>query len=223
MIFSLDNLLTPEELSSMTDRLDSKDFIDGKETAGWHAKTVKENTQLSARATYSQEIKDLVRKALIENPLFQAATHPKSIHSMLISRYEAGMFYGKHVDNAIMGKKQPCRADISFTLFLNDPESYEGGELTIEDFPEERQYKLAAGSAIIYPSNKLHEVKLVTKGVRLVVVGWVHSFVRDSNKREVLFELDTVKRSLFNKEKNSTEFNLISKIHSNLLREWSEL
>jgi len=224
MIFSIDNLLTAENLAFISDRIDNKDFIDGKKTAGWHAKTVKENTQLSPEVNYSQAIKDLIRTALIKNPLFKAATQPKAIHSMLISRYESGMSYGKHVDNAIMGRgAHRYRSDISFTVFLNDPNSYEGGELAIENTESETEYKLAAGSAIVYPSNKLHEVKLVTKGIRLVAVGWVHSFVRDPNKREILFDLDTVKRSLFQKQGNSIEFNLLSKTHSNLLRQWSEV
>jgi len=224
MIFTIENLLTAEQLFSIQDRLNIKDFIDGKKTAGWHAKTVKENTQLAPEANYSQEIKQSIRQALIKNPLFQAATQPKAIHSMLISRYEAGMSYGKHVDNAIMGRGEKCyRSDISLTVFLSDPNSYEGGELAIENFETQSEYKLAAGAAIVYPSNKLHEVKSVTKGIRLVAVAWVHSFVRDPQKREILFDLDTVKRSIFNKEGNSIEFNLLSKTHSNLLREWSEL
>ena len=143
---------------------------------------------------------------------------------MLISRYEAGMSYGQHVDNAVMGTGQSrYRSDISLTVFLCDPGTYEGGELTLCDLEEERSFKLELGSAVIYPSNKLHRVEPVTKGVRLVAVAWVQSLIRDTHKREILFDLDTVRRSLFKKQGKTIELDLISKSHSNLLRQWSEL
>ena len=224
MIFSIDNLLTAQELSFISDRLNTKDFIDGKKTAGSQARIVKNNTQLSTEAAYGKEIKDLLKKALLRNPLFQAAGQPKTIHSMLISRYQAGMSYGQHVDNAVMGTGQSrYRSDISLTVFLCDPSTYEGGELTLCDLEEERSFKLELGSAVIYPSNKLHRVEPVTKGVRLAAVAWVQSLVRDTHKREILFDLDTVRRSLFQKQGKTIELDLISKSHSNLLRQWSEV
>ena len=223
MIFSIDNLLTAQELSSISDLLNTEDFVDGKKTAGWQARIVKNNTQLNSEAPYSKEIKELVAKALKRNPLFQAAVKPKAIHSMLISRYQKGMSYGQHVDNAIMGTdRYRYRSDVSFTVFLCDPSNYEGGELTLCDMEEERSFKLDAGSAVIYPSNKLHRVEEVTEGIRLAAVGWVQSLVRDLNKREILFDLDTTKRSLFEKYGKSIELDLISKSYANLLREWSE-
>ncbi len=224
MIFTIDNLLTPEQLAIISERLKTDDFIDGKKTAGWHARIVKENTQLSNKATYAKEIKDLIKVALEKNPLFKVATQPKIVHSMLISRYETGMSYGQHVDNAIMGTGNSCyRSDISLTVFLNDAASYEGGELVIEHVEGERRFKLEAGSAIVYPSSTLHRVEPVAKGVRLVAVAWVQSLVRDPQQREILFDLDTVRRSIFQKEGKTIEFDLISKSHANLLRQWSQL
>ncbi len=224
MIFTIDNLLTPEQLAIISERLKTDDFIDGKKTAGWHARIVKENTQLSSKATYAKEIKDLIKVALEKNPLFKVATQPKIVHSMLISRYETGMSYGQHVDNAIMGTGNSCyRSDISLTVFLNDAASYEGGELVIEHVEGERMFKLEAGSAIVYPSSTLHRVEPVAKGVRLVAVAWVQSLVRDPQQREILFDLDTVRRSIFQKEGKTIEFDLISKSHANLLRQWSQL
>ncbi|MBE9041978.1 Fe2+-dependent dioxygenase [Oscillatoriales cyanobacterium LEGE 11467] len=223
MIFSIDDVLTPEELQHITDRLDPKDFIDGKLTAGWHAKLVKHNTQLTKKADYTEELTQKVTAALWRHPLFKVATQPKTIHSMLFSRYEAGMSYGSHVDNALMGSRSFLRSDVSLTLFLSDPTDYEGGELVIENTDGERTYKLPARSAIVYPSGALHRVASVTQGVRWVVVAWVQSLVRDPMQREILFDLDTARRSIFQQSGKTIEFDLISKTHSNLLRRWAEV
>lgn len=224
MIFTIDNLFTSEQLSMIVKLLQDEDFIDGKTTAGWHAREVKNNIQLSQEAPYAKKIKDLIKAALEQNPLFRIATQPKIIHSMLISRYETGMFYGQHVDNAIMSSGSCCyRSDISWTVFLSDPDTYEGGELIIEHIDGQRNFKLKSGSAIVYPSSTLHWVKEVTKGVRIVAVGWVQSLVPNPQQREILFDLDTVRRSLFQKQGKTIEFDLISKSHANLLRQWSQL
>jgi PKHD-type hydroxylase len=222
MIVSIENILTPEELKTLIDRLDPADFIDGKTTAGWHAKTVKNNTQLTATADYANDLRELVKAALWRHPLFQMVARPKQIHSLLFSRYEVGMSYGTHVDNALMGDRAFLRSDLSFTLFLNDPSAYEGGELVIEEFSGEKQYKLQAGAAIVYPSTTLHRVDPVTNGTRWVVVGWVQSLVRDPEKREILFDLDTARRSIFQQSGKTIEFDLISKSHTNLLRRWAQ-
>ncbi|MGB3238257.1 MAG: Fe2+-dependent dioxygenase [Geitlerinemataceae cyanobacterium] len=221
MIVSIENILTPEELKTLIDRLDPADFIDGKTTAGWHAKTVKNNAQLTAKADYANDLRELVKAALWRHPLFQMVARPKQIHSLLFSRYDVGMSYGTHVDNALMGGAF-LRSDLSFTLFLSDPSVYEGGELVIEEFAGEKPYKLNAGEAIVYPSTALHRVDPVTKGMRHVVVGWVQSLVRDPAKREILFDLDTARRSIFQKSGKTIEFDLISKSHANLLRRWAQ-
>jgi len=141
---------------------------------------------------------------------------------MLFSRYENGMSYGRHVDNALMGNQEFLRSDVSFTLFLSSPSTYKGGELVIESSDGDRTYKLEGGSAIIYPSSTLHQVEPVTEGVRLAAVGWIQSLVRDPNEREILFDLDTTRRSIFAKEGKTIEFDLISKSYANLLRKWAE-
>lgn len=221
MIFSIDNLLTAEEFQFILKSLEKAEFIDGKMTAGWHAKTVKNNTQLSKESDVSQDLQKLVKTALKRNALFQSAGLPKIIHSILLSRYEVGMSYGTHVDNALMSAEF-YRSDLSFTLFLSDPETYSGGELVIEYSDGDRSYKLAAGSAIIYPSSTLHRVEPVTEGIRLAAVGWVQSLVRDPHRREILFDLDTARRSIFAKEGKRIEFDLISRSYANLLRQWAE-
>lgn len=222
MILSIDNLLTSEELVFFTSRLETTDFVDGKTTAGWHARAVKHNTQLTTKAPYAQDLVDMVKAALWRNSLFQIAIQPKIIHSMLFSRYEAGMSYGSHVDNALMGNQQFWRSDMSLTLFLSSPSTYDGGELVIESLEDERTFKLEAGSAIVYPSSTLHRVEAVTRGIRLAAVAWVQSLVRDPSEREILFDLDTVRRSIFHKNGKTTEFDLISKSYANLLRKWAD-
>ncbi|NER96905.1 MAG: Fe2+-dependent dioxygenase [Symploca sp. SIO1B1] len=223
MILSIAKVLTPEELNLITERLDATDFIDGKTTAGWHARVVKHNTQLANQATYAQDLKDLVKKALWRNQLFQIAVQPKVIHSILFSRYEEGMSYGRHVDNALMGNQNKLRSDVSLTVFLSEPSTYGGGELVLETIEGEQAIKLEAGDAIVYPSSFLHRVEPVTEGIRLVAVAWVQSLVRDPQDREILFDLDTVRRAIFHKDGKTTEFDLISKSYSNLLRKWGDV
>ncbi|BAQ66435.1 Fe2+-dependent dioxygenase [Geminocystis sp. NIES-3709] len=222
MIIHLDNILTTEALMVINQQLEVAQFIDGKKTAGWHAVTVKNNQQLSSQSSQAETLKKMIYKALENNSVFQMATLPRKIHSLLLSRYEQGMGYGSHVDNALMGTSSIFRSDISFTIFLNSPSEYEGGELVLEEINGERSFKLEAGSLILYPSYTLHRVETVASGIRKVAVGWIQSLVRDAQKREILFELDTVRRSIFNKEGKTTEFDLLSKCHANLLRQFAE-
>ena len=219
MIFRIPDILAPEELEYITSSLAQAEFVDGKLTAGWHAKLVKNNQQLK-HSKSQQELKELIKKALSRNTLFQMAVRPKIVHSILFSRYDTGMSYGRHTDNALMGDSL-WRSDVSFTLFLN-PSTYEGGELVLEGADDEKAYKLEAGEMIVYPSTALHRVEPVTKGTRLVVVGWVQSLVRDASEREILFELDTVRHAIFAKDGKTPEFDLIAKSVANLLRKWAE-
>jgi PKHD-type hydroxylase len=221
MIFSIPNLLNTEKLQSIQTRLEKAEFVEGKLTAGWHAKLVKNNQQLKSGTSLLKELKTEVEQVLKDNSLFQIAVRPRRVHSLLFSRYEEGMSYGTHTDNALMGSNL-LRSDVSFTLFLNSPDEYEGGELVIEGADDEKAYKLEAGTIIIYPSSTLHRVNTVTKGTRIVVVGWVQSLVRDASQREILFDLDTARRAMFAREGKTPEFDLISKSVANLLRKWAE-
>ncbi|MEL6136189.1 MAG: Fe2+-dependent dioxygenase [Cyanobacteria bacterium J06628_6] len=216
MRFKIPDLLSPEEQYKILSVLEMAEFVDGKLTAGWYAKQVKHNEQL--KSADAKALKEQIKTALQKHSLFQSAVRPKLIHTLLLSRYEAGMSYGTHADNALMGQH---RADVSFTLFLNQPEAYEGGELVIEGADDEQVYKLPAGTGLFYPSSTLHRVNEVTKGVRFVAVGWVESMVRDPAQREILFDLDTARRSLFAQQGKTAEFDLISKSISNLLRRWA--
>ncbi|MGF1457990.1 MAG: Fe2+-dependent dioxygenase [Leptolyngbyaceae cyanobacterium] len=191
--------------------------MDGKLTAGWYAKQVKHNYQVKGEE--AKDLRSLIRSALSQHPLFQSAVRPKQIHSMLLSRYETGMEYGRHTDNALMGQ---YRSDVSFTVFLSDPATYEGGEFVMEGADDERSYKYPAGSAIVYPSSTLHRVDPVISGVRLAAVGWVQSWVKDPAQREILFDLDTVRCSLYNQAGKTDEFDLLCKSLANLTRQWAE-
>ncbi len=222
MLFQVPNVLAADELNQVRSHLEQAKFIDGKLTAGWYAKPVKRNQQVQASNSAGQTVKSLIIEALRRNTLFQTAVRPRRIHSLLLSRYDIGMEYGRHTDNALMGGDAFWRSDVSFTLFLSDPSEYEGGELVIESADNEQPYKLEAGSALAYPSTSLHRVNPVTKGIRLVAAGWVQSLVRDASDREMLFDLETVRRSTFAQHGKTPEFDLLSKSIANLLRKWVE-
>lgn len=222
MIFCINGVLTPQELEFVVSRLEAAEFEDGKATAGWHAQLVKHNRQLKG-GDIAQEIRGVVVDAVQRNPLFQMAVRPKIVRTPLFSRYDIGMSYGTHIDNAIMDGATPMRSDVSLTLFLNSPDDYGGGELVIEDTQGTHPFKLEAGAMIVYPSSTLHRVEPVTQGVRLVAVTWVQSLVRDPIDREILFDLDTARQSIFQKHGKSAEFDLLAKSHANLLRKWAEL
>ncbi len=225
MLMCIADVLSADELATVVGQLGKATFVDGKLTAGWHAQLVKHNTQVQEDGSgILPELQGLVHNAINRNPLFQMAARPKVIRSPLFSRYEPGMSYGTHVDNALMGSDNFwMRSDLSLTLFLSDPETYEGGELVIESTQGEQMFKLPAGAMVIYPSSTLHRVETVTQGIRLAAVTWVQSFVRDMGDREILFDLDTARQLLFETSGKTTEFDLISKSHANLLRKWIDL
>lgn len=194
-------------------------FIDGKSTAGWHAKVVKKNLQVDVGDAMLHKARARVKTALMDNPLFLMAARPKQLSPALFSKYGEGMEYGNHVDDAYMGE---LRSDLSYTIFLSRPEEYDGGELIMDSTQGEQPYKLAAGDMILYPSTTLHRVECVRRGSRLAAVGWVQSIVRRSDQRELLFDIETARISLFQREGKTTEFDLLSKSMSNLLRMWGE-
>ncbi|MEM7064296.1 MAG: Fe2+-dependent dioxygenase [Cyanobacteria bacterium P01_B01_bin.77] len=220
MVVEIPNLFTQEEVDDILDKLSEAEFIDGKKTAGWNARSVKNNQQLKKNDPNATALKEKVKTTLNKNLLFQSTVRPKSIHTMLFSRYEQGMSYGKHTDNAMMAGT--WRSDVSFTIFLTDPETYQGGDLIIEGATNQQSYRLGSGSAIAYPSSTLHQVAPITQGSRWAIVGWVQSWIRDPSKREILFDLDTARRSIFNSQGKTNEFDLVSKSMTNLLRTWME-
>ena len=164
-------------------------------------------------------MKALIERKLAANALFQMAARPARLTPILFARYEPGMTYGAHVDDPLM---HGTRTDLSWTLWLDDPDSYEGGELVIESAAGETPVKGPAGSIHLYPSTTLHRVDPVRSGTRRVAVGWVQSRVRQAERREILFDLDTARRGLFEREGKTREFDLLSKSFANLLRMWAD-
>ncbi|MFZ4444017.1 MAG: Fe2+-dependent dioxygenase, partial [Planktothrix agardhii] len=221
MIFCIADVLTPEELETTLTLLQQAEFIDGKTTAGRYVKSVKNNQQIKTDTEITSELRNIVLEALKRNELFQVAARPKIIRPIIFSRYDVGMYYGSHFDNAIMGDESISRSDVSLTLFLTDPNTYQGGELVIETSLGEQSFKLDAGSAIVYPSSTLHRVETVTEGTRWAAVTWIQSLIRDPSQREILFDLDTARRSIFQQYGKTIEFDLIAKSHANLLRKWA--
>lgn len=222
MILTFTDIISEEEHKTILEKLQDAEFVDGKRTAGWAAAKVKNNEQLAGKSPVRKEVTDIILKALRRHDKFRAAVQPKQLHSLLISRYQTEMTYGSHVDNALMGDQQLWRSDVSMTLFLNNPEDYEGGELAMESGSGELRFKLKARSMICYPSTTLHRVMPVTRGQRLVAVAWIHSLVRDPAAREILYDIDTARRAVFDKNGKSREFDLLAKTHVNLLRRWAE-
>jgi PKHD-type hydroxylase len=213
------NVLGADDLQTARQALARAKFIDGRETAGWAVRETKHNQQAVGTDRTLDVIRKLVTERILANDVFALAVRPKALTSLLFSRYEGEMHYGSHVDDALM---QGLRTDVSFTLFLADPESYDGGELIIESASGEEPIKLEAGSLFAYSSTTLHRVAPVTRGVRLAAVGWARSFIRDPAKRELLFDLDTARRQLFAREGKSVEFDLMSKSLANLVRMWAD-
>jgi PKHD-type hydroxylase len=223
MILCIANVLPIEALSGLLAKLNPDDFIDGTASAGWHARLVKHNTQLRKDAIAYPELQQLVHQVLQQTALFQMAALPKTISPILFSRYEMGMQYGSHVDNAFMGNENRMRSDLSLTLFLSDPATYEGGELVVETTQGEQAFKLDAGAMVLYPSSTLHRVEPVTAGVRLAAIAWVQSLVKEVTEREILFDLDTARQAIFAKHGKTAEFDLLTKSYANLLRKWGEV
>ncbi len=210
-------LLNPQEINLLKKNLlqDDLPWEDGKKTAGNHAAKVKNNLQLDRSSNFSKKCTELIEKKILNDDLIKSFALPKRIHGTMITKSLEGMKYGRHIDNAYMSTG---RADLSFTIFLNEKGKYTGGELLIESLNSESKFKLDAGGIIIYPSTYLHSVLEVLCGERLVVVGWIESYVKSIEEREYLFDLDAGARSLLAKHGRSDELDLIFKSYSNLLR-----
>lgn len=219
MNLCLTGLLDSNTLQRVRMMLAAAEFKDGAGTAGWNARPVKRNLQTTHDAAA-----ELVGQALTVHALFRSAVLPSRRSTPLFSRYLRGMSYGTHVDNALMGPTSSLRADLAVTVFLSDPTDYDGGELVLDTHSGTQAYKLEAGQALVYPATTLHRVSEITRGERLAAILWVQSFVRDAAQREILFDLDTVRRRLWDQAGAATtsEFELLSKTHANLLRAWAE-
>ena len=217
MNYLTQQLLNAEEINLIKKDLENEtqNWEDGKNTAGSHASLEKNNLQLNRNSEVSKKYSQLVNKKILSNQLIKSFSLPKRIHGIMFTKSSKNMHYGRHIDNPYMSSG---RSDLSFTLSLTNKDSYKGGELIIETMNSEKIFKLNAGEIIIYPSSYLHSVSQVDSGNRLVCVGWIESYVKSTEEREYLFDLDAGARGLLAKYGRTNEVDLIFKSYSNLLR-----
>ena len=222
MLLCIPDILSPTEARQVRDRVQSLKFVDGSATAGVFARTVKRNEQVE-NSPEAQKVQDFVMQALIRSVEFERFARPRNMKPIMFSRYEPGMEYGTHVDNAVMSGRPPVRSDVSLTLFLSEPDSYDGGGAHRPDH-DRRGADQAAGRldrrlSLLQPAPR----DPVTRGVRVAAVTWVQSMIRDPACREILFDLETTRRSIFESQGKTREFDLISKSFANLMRMWAEV
>lgn len=222
MLTCIPDILDWTEIKKIRAAVAEGEFVDGKKTAGYRAKRVKHNMQMDRTSKRAAEVKAMILTALRRNPTFQRVALPKAIRPPLISRYQEGMNYGLHVDDAMMGGNPKERTDISVTVFLSDPADYDGGETVMHSPFGEQEVKLPAGAAVVYPSSTLHRVAPVTRGERLAAVTWVQSYVRDPARREILYDVYRMRETLARLDPDGEAADLAFKTHANLLRMWSE-
>ena len=211
------SLIDKSEALQIVNRLktEKSSWQDGKITAGSHAAKIKSNFQLDKNSNLSIELREIIVNKIISNPLLKSFTLPNLIHGVMFTQSKDGNGYGSHIDNPYMPSG---RSDLSFTLFLNSPEDYNGGELCIQTTNKTEKIKLSAGEMIIYPSTQLHSVAKVKDGERYVCVGWIQSYVQNNEDRNFLFGLDAGAKSLLAKHGRSDELDLIFQAYSNILR-----
>jgi PKHD-type hydroxylase len=231
MLFHVPGVLTPERLAHFRQQLEQGEWVDGRVTAGKGSARVKSNLQLREHSPVRLQLARELVETLSSHMLFRTTALPQRILPPRFNRYRDGGEYGFHVDNSIMhfadilgdGNQTALRTDISCTLFLSDPDSYDGGELIINDTYGMHQVKLPAGDLIVYPSSSLHRVMPVTHGERLAAIFWVQSKVRDHSQRQLLMQLDTTAQSLAADGAHPDHLLRLQNVYQNLLRQWAEV
>lgn len=229
MLLHIPEVFTKDEVRSLRARLDDGPWADGNATSGHQSASVKVNRQLPEGSTEAHEVGTLVLQALNANPMFVSAALPHTIFPPLFNAYEGGEHFGVHVDNAIrqrsgVGGDVRIRSDLSATLFLSEPEDYDGGELLIEEMYGAQSIKLPAGDLVLYPSKSLHRVTPVTRGRRVASFFWLQSLIRDDADRETLFRLDVaIQRVSADKGPKDTAVLELTAVYHNLIRRWSEV
>ena len=221
MLLKLHNVLSPQDIEVVRATLDSAEFIDG---AASGKASLKHNLQSAQGNPGMQEATRKIVGALSARQEFQVYALPRQIN-LVFNRYDVGMHYKAHMDAALMGgaNRQPMRADVSFTVFLSDPSEYEGGELVIRTPLGEIRAKDAAGNAVVYPANMLHEVVPVTSGSRVAAIGWVQSLLRHGYQRELFVDLEQLRQDIAREHPDSPYQERVDRIKENLMRAWSEL
>ncbi|WP_455217556.1 Fe2+-dependent dioxygenase [Kaarinaea lacus] len=224
MLIEIPNVLNADKLANIRTMLEKVEFIDGKHSAGQAAQRVKNNEEMKQGTQQAEYLDHLLMGSLAENESFRSAALPYRVAQPVFARYSPGMQYGDHVDDPIMGSgPEKFRTDVSVTVFLNEPEEYEGGELIINTTYGEKSVKLPAGSAVVYPSASVHRVNEVTQGERLAAIVWLQSMVRDPSQRELLYQLDQARNSLLKEKPGATETKQVDRSYVNLVRMWSDI
>ena len=226
MLLHLPNILTPQEVQQAQTLLASAPWGDGRKGAGELARQVKNNEQLDHDCEAARAIRTMVLAALDRSPLFFSAALPKRVFPPRLNRYGGdSSYYGNHIDGAVRympETAQRVRTDVSCTLFLSEPESYDGGELCIADTYGEQSVKLPAGHIVLYPGTSLHQVKPVTRGYRLACFFWMESMVRSDEQRRLLYELDMNLLAMRKAHGDSAETTALTGVYHNLLRMWAD-
>lgn len=225
MMYHIPGVLNADEVAHFCAQLEQAPWIDGRATVGNQGAQVKNNQQVDTQSPLYATLQAAVLQAVNQHPLFFAVALPRQISSPLFNRYQQQETYGFHVDGAVRShpKSGWMRTDLSATLFLSDPDSYEGGELVVNDTYGQHSVKLPAGDLVLYPSSSLHCVTPVTRGVRVASFMWIQSMIRDDKKRGMLFELDRNIQTLRARHGESDEVLSLLNLYHNLLREWSEI
>jgi len=228
MLLRVPGLLTATELQTLRGQLASAPWTDGKATAGYQSALVKSNLQVVEESPEAKAMGKVILQAMGRSPQVSSGAMPLFIFPPIFNRYDQGMGFGSHIDNAVrgllLGASGRIRTDVSATVFLNAPEEYDGGELVIEGAFGEQRVKLAAGDAIIYPASSVHRVETVTRGSRLAVVMWMQSMMRDDGKRQVLYDLDVALGNLRRRGlAGEPEMVMLTGVYHNLMRQWIEM
>ncbi len=224
MMVHIPQVLTPEQVARCRAVMEKAAWVDGNVTAGHQSRRVKHNLQLPEESAQARELGDMVLQALAHSALFVSAVLPKQVFPPLFNRYDAGMQFGSHVDNAIREHFSGLRVrtDVSATLFISAPEDYDGGELVVEDTYGSHAVKLPAGDMIVYPGTSLHNVTPITRGARIACFFWTQSLIRDDMRRRLLFDLDVAIMRLSGDHPNHASVVELTSIYHNLLRQWAE-
>jgi PKHD-type hydroxylase len=226
MLLHVQNVLTRDQVAKAREVLAAASWVDGKVTAGHQSSRAKQNLQLPEDSPQARELGEMVLGALQRSPLFMSAALPLKVFPPLFNQYAGGHSFGSHVDNSIRqvpGTPHRVRTDLSATLFLVDPDDYEGGELIVEDTYGAHSVKLPAGHLVLYPSTSLHHVKPVTNGARIASFFWIQSLIRDDGRRTLLFDMDTAIQRLAADVPDHPSTVQLTGVYHNLLRQWAEL
>jgi len=224
MLITIDSVIDAKQLAVIRQALENAPFVDGRLSAGKAAAQVKQNLEINPQEQIATDLAKIIMGNLYNSEAFRLATLPYRVATPIVARYEPGMHYGAHIDDPVMGDEgQRFRCDVATTVFLSEPDEYDGGELVVSTTFGEKRVKLAAGCAVVYPASSLHQVSDVTRGTRLVAVTWIQSMVRDPAKRELLYELGLARESVLATSADSDTYKQIDHSYTNLVRMWADI